>query len=135
MTIEEALKAYAEDDATTAALVGTRIHPIRAPQGTARPFAAYRCNGDSTEQSDAIGEGGDLHEWRGEYECRGDTYTSAKALASALRGAFHGYSEADGAMSGVDVQCIWCGETTDMPFDQDTKTYGVLMPLTVWYRA
>jgi hypothetical protein len=103
--VEAALRTHLLDDASIAALVGTRIYPIRAPQGeTTLPRIVYQRIGNETLIS---------HEGFGGHQTTqiqikvvASTYAGAKALAKLVEQqaeAFRG-TIADTLITGCDPQ-------------------------------
>lgn len=71
------------DDATLAGLVGARIYPLTAPQGDAYPFVTFQVV--SRTGSVALDTSSSMAALRLQVDCYGDTFTSARAVAEAVR--------------------------------------------------
>ena len=89
--IEEALYAMLTADAAVAALVGTRVYPIPAPDQVVRPYIAYRRTGERVDR--ALGGPTGLVETTFELGCWAEDTTTAaggaiaRDLAAAVRAA------------------------------------------------
>jgi hypothetical protein len=55
------------------------------------------------------------------------TYTSCKAIGVEVMTAFSGFSGLMGGAGGVYVGKCFCDDETDLPFDDDTKLYGLAL--------
>lgn len=102
-TIEEAVNARLLAVSAVTALVGAaaaaRIYPLVIPQDADRPALAYQ----KTDSQKVYSHGGfsALARSRFQFVCQAETYTAAKALADAVKAAFHGFK---GTVSGVNLQ-------------------------------
>lgn len=72
-----------------AALVGTRVYPVRVPQGKPLPAVAYQQIGGTSKPCDSYGR------YRYQLSCFADTYTSVVQLSSAVEQALSGYEQGD----------------------------------------
>jgi len=111
-TIEEALNTLLLATSSITALVGTgaaaRIFPLRIPQDAARPALAYQKI--SSPKTHSHGGTSNLARSRFQFTAQAATYTSAKALAAALRTALIGYR---GTVSGVRIDGILIDDDRD----------------------
>lgn len=130
--MEEALVAYLLAGTSLAALVGTRIHWTRSPQGTASPrIVMYRISG--LRDMRMAGPTG-LVSSRIQCDCIGTTYASAKATARALESRLSGYS---GTRSDVVFQgAFLVGERDDF-FDTETpdKVFRTSLDFNIWTKG
>jgi hypothetical protein len=92
VTLEEAIYARLSADAPLAALVGTRIYPVEAPQGVARPYVVH--SRQDTVNMARLGPSP-----RGPWDrvdlavmAFADTAEAARAVAAAVRDALDGFS-------------------------------------------
>lgn len=88
-------------DAGVAALVGTRIYPMIAPDGTTEPFIRIMLNKSKIEYS-ASGEVGLYHDEL-QIDVIANTYKSARDVDSAVRSALSGYHSTLGSWDIVGV--------------------------------
>lgn len=109
MRIEEALATKLRETANVNALVGNRIYPTKAPQGTNTPHVIY----DLLGGADVAGHDGweSLRTGRISYTCLAPTYGAAKAVAEAVRLALTGFR---GVLSGLTVSMPQAYEDADL---------------------
>jgi hypothetical protein len=129
--MEEVLRSVLLEAADVAALVGSRIHWVRSPQGSASPrIVLYRIDGlrDMTMQ----GPSG-LVSSRVQVDCIGTTYGSAKGAARAVAARLNGFS---GWPSGIRFEgCFLIGERDDFE-DADTpdKLFRTSLDFNIWHQ-
>lgn len=130
--MEEALRTFLLADTDLAALVGTRVHWVRSPQGTASPrIVLYRISG--LRDMHMNGPSG-LIASRVQIDCIGSSYGGAKAVARAVEARLSGYS---GSASGVVFQgCFLIGERDDFE-DADTpdKLFRTSLDFNIWHKG
>ena len=85
-----------------AALVGTAIYPVHAPQNAAPPWIRWQRISRTTGRALDLAEG--LVETRLQFDCIGDTYTSARNLAVAVQNALQNWSDVNAGI--VDAACV-----------------------------
>lgn len=111
-TIEEAVNALLLATSTVTALVGSgtaaRIYPLVIPQDAARPAIAYQKI--SSPKTMSHSGTSNLARSRFQFTMQAATYTSAKALAAAVRTALIGYR---GTVSGVRIDGILIEDDND----------------------
>ena len=111
-TIEEAVNALLLATSTVTALVGSgsaaRIFPLVIPQDAARPAIAYQ----KISSPKTMSHSGSSHLARSRFQftVQAATYTSAKALAAAVRDGLIGYR---GTVSGVRIDGILFEDDND----------------------
>lgn len=106
--IESALVSLLKADSTVASLVSTRIYPVVVPQGATLPaIAQSKVSGPRVHAHDGVQQ---LATPTIQWECKGSTYASAKAVATAVRGAVDGYT---GTIGGVTIQAIYVRNEID----------------------
>ncbi|HKJ75398.1 MAG TPA: DUF3168 domain-containing protein [Alphaproteobacteria bacterium] len=93
--IESDLRTFLLADATISGLVGTRIFPVRAPQGGSFPAMTY--TPVSGQRFHNTGGGAGLSGPRIQFDCWAEAYSEAKSLADALRERLDGYSGSAGS--------------------------------------
>lgn len=133
-TIEEAVNARLLAVSAVTALVGAstaaRIYPQVIPQDVARPAIAYRKSDSPKEYS----HGGFSHLARSRFTftCEAETYTAAKALATVVRDAFHGFV---GTISGVIFQGAFVENDSDNDLEVLTNEVWSVVPITlaIWH--
>lgn len=129
--MEEALRSVMLEAADIAALVATRVHWVRSPQGSASPrIVLYRISGlrDMTMR----GPSG-LVASRVQVDCIGTSYGSAKAVARAVEARLSGFS---GWSSGIRFDgCFLIGERDDFE-DADTpdKLFRTSLDFNIWHK-
>jgi hypothetical protein len=101
MRIDQALMAYLKGLAGLTALVGTRIHFIRVPQGTAMPYVII-LDVSNVIPADLKGVL-DIEEPNKQISAYASTKDGATAVADQLRNALDDFS---GTLSGITVQHI-----------------------------
>lgn len=82
MTTAEAIYTKLAADAAVAAIIGTRIYPVRAPQGVSAPYVIFQQIGsdpDATHNEPA----GAIHRMF-QFACFATTYEAAIALRDAV---------------------------------------------------
>lgn len=130
--MEEALRTFLLAGTDLAALVGTRVHWVRSPQGSASPrIVLYGISGLRDMRMD--GPTG-LVASRVQIDCIGASYGSAKAVARAVEARLSGYS---GSASGVVFQgCFLIGERDDFE-DADTpdKLFRTSLDFNIWHKG
>lgn len=88
MSIETTLYSTLAADSTVSAIVGTKIYPNPAPQGTAKPMISYFVVSGTREHT--LTGVGDMQRKLIQVNCHADTYSGAKTLANAVIGALEG---------------------------------------------
>ncbi len=89
MTIEEAILARLEADATVTSVLDGRIYPQQVQQGASFPAASYQNAG--TRQAVTLDGLTDHYETRLKVDTYGLTYASAKAAADAVNDSLAGF--------------------------------------------
>lgn len=128
--------AYASANATVMtlpAIVGSRIHWVRSPQGSASPrVVLYKISGlrDMTLNSGPTG----YVSSRVQCDCFGTSYGSAKAVARALEARLSGYSGTTGNVRFEGAFLV--GERDDF-FDTDTpdKLFRTSLDFNIWTKG
>lgn len=130
--MEEALRSYLLAGADLSALVATRIHWVRSPQGAASPrIVLYRISG--LRDMHMQGPSG-LVASRVQVDCIGASYGSAKAVARAVETRLSGYS---GTYDGLRFEgCFLIGERDDF---EDTNTpdklFRTSLDFNIWHKG
>ena len=128
MSVEEALVAEVKAAAAVAALVGARVFPQAAPQGTSAAYVTY----ETVAKRPALEHGGEmsLTEGRVSFLCHAPTYAAAKGTAAALLAALGGRR---GTIQGVAFGAILPEEEADAGFDEELRMHVVAQDFRVWY--
>lgn len=129
--MEQALVAHLLASTGLAVLVGTRIHWVRAPQGTASPrIVLYRVSG--VRDMHMQGPSG-LIASRVQIDCMGLTYSSAKSVARAVEERLSGFSGSRGSVRFDG--CFLVNERDDY-FDGDTtdKLFRTSLDFIIWHK-
>lgn len=127
-TVEQMFAKQLQATAGVTTLVGTRIYPQAAPQGTTADYVTYEFSGNPIQAHD--GSGG-LHRGRISFLCHATTYANAKAVAAAIRVALDGFR---GTMQGVSVGACLQEMEADAGFDDDTRMHVVAVDFRVLYQ-
>jgi hypothetical protein len=130
--VEAGIYAILAADPTVSPLVGTRIYPGMLPQGATLEAIVYqRVSGP---REDTLGGVATLVHPRIQIDCFAETYAEAKALATAVRAAFDGYS---GAAAGVTIQCVRLLDDADVvdidPELEGRRRYRIRQDFEVWH--
>ena len=104
ITIEEGLAAFLVANAAVNAIVSGRVYPNKLPQTVTLPALTYqRVDTPRVHSHDTSGAAGTAHP-RIQFDCWAASYSGAKGLADALRGALNGYKGTMGTVNPVTVQ-------------------------------
>ncbi len=119
-SIQERLYNYLRFDAGVAALVGTRVYPVRLPQQPTLPAITYQ-RVDGIPQYSHSGRS-DLVQSRIQVSCWALTYAAVIDLVDAVKAATDTFPE------DATVE--------DMPdmYDPETQVYHVPVDVIVWYQ-
>ena len=132
MMLESALVAELTKTGTTLyGLVGSRIYPLRLPQGATLP--AIRYQRISTPRYHAMGGDSNLSSPRMQLDIFAETYGSAKAVSEALRKKLQNFSGTMGTtsvnVSNVAVLLLDQSENTE----EDTKHTRIRMDFSIYH--
>lgn len=118
MSIKNILYAAMAGDTAIAAIVGTRIYPLKLPQGPTYEAVSY-------QRISSTGVNGNtaLRESRWQFSCWGDTYEKATALAAAVKALFEGYTNTT-STPGIKMALV-VNELDN--YDDTVKTYRVIV--------
>lgn len=115
-----AIYSILSGDATLAAIIGTKIYPVQAPQRTPPPFVVYRENNTiATDQKDGSAPK-DLKSVQ--IDIYSGTYTEAHTAADRIRVLLDAYS---GTVAGVTIRQMWFSDQDDGDFLEDMNFYGI----------
>ena len=128
-TVEQMLVKQLLAYPAVTALVGTRIYPGVAPQGTTADYIIYELLTRHPFQ-DHGGSGG-LHRARMSFLCYSATYANAKAAAAAVTTVLDGFK---GTMQGVAVGSCLQDMEADAGFDDELRMHVVVVDFTVLYQ-
>ena len=121
MTIEEGLYSYLSTNVGVSALVSTRIYPGTLPQNWTNPAISYqRISG--VRVRNLSGPAGRATP-RIQIDCWAESYSGAKALATAVRSAMDGYA---GLMGSTRVGSVVLESDLDF-YEPDIAVYRVSM--------
>jgi hypothetical protein len=108
VALEEGLVTHLMADSGVTDLISTRLFPLVVPQDVTLPAVAYqRISGIPQNAHD--GSSG-LTVARIQFTCHGSSYTSAKAVAAALRAALNGKK---GGMGSTEVNVSLLQDESD----------------------
>jgi hypothetical protein len=128
-TVEQMLVRELQATAAVTALVGARIYPQAAPQGTTADYVTYELVGGTNVQ-DMSGDGG-LRRARVSFLCHAATYANAKAAAAAIQNALEGFR---GTMQGVSVGALLLEMEADAGFDDELRMHVVAVDFRMFYQ-
>lgn len=120
--IRPALRAFLLADATIAAVVSTRVYPVKLPQGTNTASLVYNL---ISEVGDAHNEGPDgLCSARIQIDAYAPTADAADVLARAVKERLFGYRGTMGTGgSAVEVKGVFIGGSARSDFDDEAKMH------------
>lgn len=126
--LEQALYSILSADGTVSGLVGTRIYPNVIPQDVSLPAIAYQ----RISAMRVFSHGGPscLARPRFQITCLATSYSSAKAVANAVRGALNGYV---GTAATVEIQASFIQNEFDT-FTDDDDLHTVRQDYYIWQR-
>lgn len=128
--LEDGLFQLLTSDAGVSALCGTRVYPLILPSAPTLPSLTYQSI-SSVAQYTMDGPTG-LVTARVQTEAWSDSYSTAKALAAAVRTLLDGYS---GTLpNGVPVLDIRCDNALDT-YEKDARLYRVHTDWLIQYAA
>lgn len=128
LTVEQVLVQELLDTAGVTSLVGTRIYPQAAPQGTLSAYVTYELVA-SNPFHDLSGAGG-LTWARVSFLCHAPSYATAKGLSAAIRAAIDGRR---GTIQSTTIKGILQEEEADAGFDEETRMHVVAVDFRVLY--
>lgn len=127
--IEQAIFAQLSGWAALAALVGTRIYPLQAPQNAAAPFITYQRISAPRLRSLAGGSG--QANPRIQIDVYAASYASAKAAATQVRLALDNLV---GTVAGVKIHACSLENDRDLiDTSADPDLYRVSHDFTIWH--
>ena len=128
-------RAYLLDDAGIAAVVGTRVYPIRLPQGQISPSIIYtRISGFGDNHM--LGPSG-LSRPRLQVDCWAQSADTASTLANLVKERIDGFRGTwlwgeDSPEEGIAVQGVFF-ENEREDYDDAVQLYRVSRDYFVWY--
>lgn len=125
MSLVEAPEAFLYQRLTSqtavSALVGTRIYPLLAPQGTALPLVIYQRTGVNRPQSLAGNVGNPVITLQ--LTSYGTSYTSVKNIARAVRLAVDGWTGTTASVTIQRTTLVSEADGVEMPADDQMLPY------------
>lgn len=100
--IDSAIYAKLAGNAAVAAIVGTAIYPVQAPQNASPPWIRWQRISRTTDR--ALDRAESVVETRVQFDCIGDTYPASRALAEAVRQALQDWNSATAGIE--DAACV-----------------------------
>lgn len=131
MTLEQALFNYLSTYAGLVSLLGTRVYPLRLPQGPTYPAITYfKVSNTRVRTMGAPNLGGRP---RVQVSCWGETYASAKAVANQVRAALDGYGPATmGGVGGLVVKAVQLENEQDLEHNKPDLV-EIALDFTIWH--
>lgn len=126
--LETVLQTRLTGYAGLAALVGTRVYPIKLPQTPTMPAVSYQ-RIDGPRESGIASEHGMAHP-RIQVDSWASTYGGAKAVAEQVRTALERWSDA--TTTPVVLDSFIEGDT-DL-YESEVELYRVSMDFVIWHR-
>jgi hypothetical protein len=121
-TFVEKVRAELVAAGSVTVLVGTRVYPLAAPQGTGSPYVILTTVSDVPENAFQADED-PLRNARVQVDCYHPTYIDAHAVATAVAGVL-------GALSRPDL-CALRLNKRDL-YDDEQQLHRVSMDFAVW---
>lgn len=128
-TIEEALVTRLAAVSAVTTLVGSRVYPLRAPEGVAQPFLVYQRVAAPPRET-AFGTDPGIARPRFQLVAWATSYATAKAVATAVRQALQRYR---GTVGGVEILDIFVEFDEDL-HDDEVHLFGALTDFSVIHR-
>lgn len=130
MKIEESLYSALISDATVRGYVYNRVYPLIAPDNADVPFIVYQVIDKAalhtmTDDSDISSTAFQVSAWA-------TNYSTAKALAVAVKTLLTDYGGLFGGLGGVPVQKIIYDGDDDV-HDPVTGRFHIPMDFTIWH--
>jgi hypothetical protein len=125
--IESELRTYLLAQSGIAALIGTRVYPMKLPQSPTLPAITYQRVSGSRVQS-LTGPSGMAHP-RIQVDCWAASYDGAKALAAEVQDDLDGYR---GTMGTTRVGGVIVYGDRDW-YEPDVDIYRVTIDITIWH--
>ncbi len=129
MSIEIGIRNRLTSDTDMAALVSTRVYPMRLPQGYSLPAVSYQRISAERRHELSTGPIG----WaftRFQFDCWAGSYSDLRDLAEAVRKCLDGFS---GTVDGTHVGGIYI-EGERETFEEDVEIYRVTMDFLIPYK-
>lgn len=132
--IRSALRAYLLADGSISALVGTRVYPMKMPQGVTSDSIVYQrvSNTGFHHMTGAVG----LARPRLQIDCWSQSADRANALANLVKERIDGFRgdldyDASTPPNTLQVRGIFFDTERDL-YDEDSELYGVGRDYFVW---
>jgi len=125
MTFEADLKSHLQADASIAALVADRIHPMLLADGSSLPALTYQTIAGEP-QTDLSGADGEMVRYRMQINVWASSYIGAKALAELVRTRLKTAASTFKAVPEISAQDT---------YEPATRRFGVYMDFSFWYRT
>lgn len=132
MTVATVLRARLVGFAGLSALVGTRVHPIAAPQNSAVPFVTYRRI--SALRYSGYGEDVGIVSARYQIDCISASYDVAWQVIDQVRLALQRWKS---PLATPEIIDVFCEDDRDLPFEpavQPVPLFGASFDFMVHYR-
>jgi hypothetical protein len=130
-SIDESLVSILAVSTAVTAICGQRIYPLYARQTAPKPLVIYQRISSVREHSHDGPSG--LARPRFQFRCVANSFSEARGLADAVRGALDGYQ---GTVGGVRIDAILFEnelDADDVALDAEATAYSVLMDFFVWH--
>lgn len=131
MRIEQALYNRLSTHAGLAALVGSRIYPVRLPLRPDYPAVSYFRVSRSMRR--AFGGTVSGQETRFQFDCWAKTYAGGKDVADQVIAALDGFSGTMGGSGGVEVQAVYLENEQDDDFEDSADLYHTIVEFMIWH--
>ena len=127
MSLETGLYTALTSDSTVSGLVGSRIYPEIMPQGVTYPAISYQRI--STVRTVMLSGVDDFTQVRVMIDCWDDSYSGAKALASAVKSAIDGVT----VLGAQSIQHCMMDSMTDLSqIDGDREDRRVSLSFLIY---
>lgn len=126
-TIEEAIREILATNSTVKAIT-TRVYPSTLPQAPVYPLILYiRISG---RRENTLGGPSGMANPRFQIEAWAATYSAAKALANAIRGALNGHQ---GTVGQVEIGSLLIQSERDV-YEPEVACHRIIMDYSIWHK-
>ncbi len=131
--LEEGLYSYLSGYAGLTALIGTRIYPVRLPQGALLPCLTYqRMTTPRIMTHDTSGMSGTLAEPRLQFDAWAETYKECKDITDQVRAALNGKTGSIGTSPNAVTIRAALVDNELSEYYADVELYRIMSDYIIW---